>query len=42
MRRYVKLIPEAVVAELPFRFFKQNGASEGRMDKAGLRGVTRR
>ena len=33
MRRYVNLLPEAVVAELPFRFFEQNGASEGLMDR---------
>ena len=33
MRRYVKLLPDAVVDELPFRFFKQNGASEGLMDR---------
>ena len=33
MRRYVKLLPEAVVAELPFRLFKQNGASEGLVDR---------
>ena len=28
MRRYVKLLPEAVVAELPFRLFKQKTAYE--------------
>ena len=33
LRRYVKLLPEAFVAELPLRFFKQNGASEGLMDR---------
>lgn len=29
----MKLLPEAVVAKVPFRFFKQNGASEGLMDR---------
>ena len=33
MRKYVRLLPEAVVAELPFLFFKQKGASEGPMDE---------
>ena len=31
--RYVKLLPEPVVAELSFRFFSDNGESERLMDR---------
>ncbi|CAN0271824.1 unnamed protein product, partial [Ectocarpus sp. 8 AP-2014] len=30
--RYMQLLPAAVVAKLPYRFFKQNGTSERLLD----------
>lgn len=30
--RYIKLLPAAVVAQLPYRLFKQNGTSERLLD----------